>query len=214
MARAAAAAVVALLAGLALTVLPGAGTAAAEELPVNALAPDITETAGAALAAFDHHAETGQLADYLAFAELRAATARLAARQLGYDEFEMIMAWQTTTASHQRAVLAAMTQLGVPYRTNTSKPGVGFDCSGLTSYAWAQAGEQLVRFSGGQIREAEGRDPDEARAGDLVHYPGHVMMYLGVEGAIVHSPQTGRTVEVDTLSERRRNSVRFGDPIG
>ena len=49
-------------------------------------------------------------------------------------------------------------------------------------------------------------------AGDLIHYPGHIMMYLGVDDAIVHSVQTGRTVEVDTLSQRHRDRVRWGDP--
>jgi cell wall-associated NlpC family hydrolase len=38
------------------------------------------------------------------------------------------------------AVSAAMSQQGVPYRYATSSPGVSFDCSGLTHYAWAQAG--------------------------------------------------------------------------
>jgi hypothetical protein len=38
------------------------------------------------------------------------------------------------------------------------------------------------------------------------------MMYLGVADAVIHSVQTGRTVEVDLISGRRRNSVRWGDP--
>ena len=53
------------------------------------------------------------------------------------------------------------------------------------------------------------RDRESAKAGDLAYYPGHVMLYLGVDDAVVHSVQTGRTVEVDTM---RRGSVRFGDP--
>ena len=123
---------------------------------------------------------------------------------------------QSTTAlapiDHQRAVLAAMTQLGVPYRTNTSKEGVGFDCSGLTTYAWSRAGVALTRQSSAQIREAAPLDRASARAGDLVQYPGHVMMYLGVGDAIIHSVQRGRTVELDVSNARRANSVRFGDP--
>ena len=105
-----------------------------------------------------------------------------------------------------------MTQVGVPYRSHSSVEGVGFDCSGLTSYAWGRAGQELYRQSGTQIREAAPLDRSTARAGDLVHYPGHVMIYLGVGDAIVHSVHSGRTVEVDTISERRRNTVNFGDP--
>src|SRR5918993_1102634 len=41
------------------------------------------------------------------------------------------------------AINAAMSQLGVPYQYATSDPGVGFDCSGLTHYAWGQAGVYL-----------------------------------------------------------------------
>jgi hypothetical protein len=33
-----------------------------------------------------------------------------------------------------------------------------------------------------------------------------------VEDAVVHSVQTGRTVEIDTISARRRDSVEWGDP--
>ena len=39
------------------------------------------------------------------------------------------------------------------------------------------------------------------------------MMYLGVDDAIVHSVNTGRTVEIDTISGRRANSVSFGNPL-
>ena len=50
------------------------------------------------------------------------------------------------------------------------------------------------------------------KAGDLAQYPGHVMMYLGVGEAVIHSVMTGRTVELDTISERQASRVRFGDP--
>ena len=121
----------------------------------------------------------------------------------------MVDAWSSAPVGHQRAVLGALTQVGVPYRSNTSIENEGFDCSGLTTYAWSGAGVELFRQSGSQISEAKRLDRESAKAGDLVHYPGHVMLYLGVEDAIVHSVQTGRTVEVDTI---RRGSVSFGDP--
>jgi cell wall-associated NlpC family hydrolase len=124
----------------------------------------------------------------------------------------MVAAWAATPIAHQRAVLAAMTQVGVPYRRNSSAEGVGFDCSGLTTFAWAKAGVQLVRQSGQQIRDAQPLDRTTAKAGDLVQYPGHVMMYLGVGDAVIHSVMTGRTVELDTISERKASRVRFGDP--
>jgi len=69
-----------------------------------------------------------------------------------------------------------------------------------------------VRQSGSQIKAAAPVDRSTAKAGDLVYYPGHVMIYLGVGDAIIHSVQTGRTVEIDTISGRKSGSVRFGDP--
>lgn len=198
---------------LGVTVLgPTSGSATGGELAVNALAPEITASADLAVEAFEVWAESGELEDYLTYAEHRTATARLAARQLGYVEFDMVEAWQSTSLEHQRAVLAAMTQIGVPYRSHTSLEDEGFDCSGLTHFAWGEAGHELARISGDQINAADRLERDTAKAGDLVHYPGHVMMYLGVDDAIVHSVNTGRTVEIDTISNRRANSVRFGDP--
>jgi hypothetical protein len=183
------------------------------ELPVNALAPQITTEADRAIEAYEQYVESGDLADYLDYAARRAATARLAARQLGYDEFAMIDAWRVTSLEHQRAVLAAMTQIGVPYRTNASKEDVGFDCSGLTLYSWESAGVEMNRISRDQIRAAVEVDRDDAVAGDLVYWPGHIMMYLGVDDAVVHSIQTGRTVEIDTISASRADRVTFGDPL-
>lgn len=200
------------IAGGAILVDGGAVHAESAELPVNALAPEITAAAQVAVEALDAFSESGSVADERNLAWHRAMTARYTARQLGYDELAMIDAWSTAPLDNQRAVLAALTQVGVPYRTNTSIEGEGFDCSGLTTYAWSGAGVELFRQSGSQISEAQRVTRDTAQAGDLVHYPGHIMLYLGVNDAIVHSVQTGRTVEIDTISQRRRDSVSWGDP--
>lgn len=176
------------------------------------MAPVVTSSARNALSAYDDWTASGNPSDYRSYVWYRTQTAQFAATELGYSQADMARAWATAPIDHQRAVLAAMTQIGVPYRTNTSKEGVGFDCSGLTTYAWSRAGVALTRQSSAQIREAAPLDRASARAGDLVQYPGHVMMYLGVGDAIIHSVQRGRTVELDVINARRANSVRFGDP--
>ena len=206
------AAIVAASLGAVVTVVgldAGAASAQSLELPVNELAPEITTAARLAVDALDAYVATGSVEDEQTLAWHRAIAARYTAQQLGYDELAMIDAWSSTTIAHQRAVLGALTQIGVPYRTNTSVENEGFDCSGLTTYAWAGAGVELFRQSGSQISQAKSLDRESAKAGDLAYYPGHVMLYLGVDDAVVHSVQTGRTVEVDTM---RRGSVRFGDP--
>lgn len=176
------------------------------------MAPIVTTSARQALTAYDDWVATGDAGAWRTYVWNRTQAAQFAATELGYPRAEMAAAWARTPLDHQRAVLAAMTQIGVPYRTNTSQEGVGFDCSGLTTYAWGKAGVTLVRQSSAQINDATRLDRASAKAGDLVQYPGHVMMYLGVGDAVIHSVQRGRTVELDLISERRTNSVKFGDP--
>jgi cell wall-associated NlpC family hydrolase len=146
----------------------------------------------------------------LQYATVRNRLAESVADRLGLDRQAMKRAWRQASISHQHALVAALSQLGVPYRRMTSVEGEGFDCSGLTYFAWSVAGHSLTRSSGTQIAAASSRTYDTAQAGDLVQYPGHVMMYLGIEDAIVHSPYTGRWVEVRRLGDR---SVRLGNPI-
>jgi cell wall-associated NlpC family hydrolase len=196
----------------ALAITPATASAVMGGLPTNAMAPVVTTSARAALANYDEWVATQDPAAYRSYVWYRTQTAQFAATEIGYPQQEMVTAWASSPIDHQRAVLAAMTQVGVPYRTNTSQEDVGFDCSGLTTFAWAKAGVQLVRQSTSQIRDAAPLDRSTAKAGDLVQYPGHVMMYLGVGDAVIHSVMRGRTVELDTINVRRTNSVRFGDP--
>ena len=191
---------------------PTTAEAAQGALETNAMAPVVTTSAREALASYDEWVAKSDPGAYRSYVWYRTQTAQFAATELGYPQQDMVTAWASTPVEHQRAVLAAMTQVGVPYRTNTSQEGVGFDCSGLTTFAWSRAGVQLIRQSTSQIRAAAPLDRSTAKAGDLVQYPGHVMMFLGVGDAIIHSVQSGRTVELDTINGRRVNSVRFGDP--
>jgi cell wall-associated NlpC family hydrolase len=172
----------------------------------------LAPVAATALTQLQTYAATPTALALQAYVATRDAIATEVATRLGIEPARMIAAWAVTDVAHQTAVMAAFTQLGVPYRRMTSKAGVGFDCSGLTTYAWGVAGVTLTRQSGAQIRAAAARTVETAVAGDLVYYPGHVMMYLGVDRAIVHAPYTGRTVEVENLSARK--NVRFGNPIG
>jgi hypothetical protein len=192
---------------------PATGPAVAtDEAPASAVAvspePSIQQLAGDAATRLDRFEATGDRQELRGYTRVRNETARRAALELGLAPTDMMIAWSEAPLGHQRAVLGALTQLGVPYRSATSEPGVGFDCSGLTSYAWRTAGVELLRRSGDQISDAVPVEQSEALAGDLVYYPGHVMLYLGVGDAIVHSITHGRDVELDTVSR----SVRFGNP--
>ena len=96
------------------------------------------------------------------------------------------------------AIQAALGQLGVPYRYAQASPGVAFDCSGLTYYAWAQAGINLPRNSRMQAAAIPRVPIAAAQPGDLLFYYSpisHVGIYLG-NGQLVHAPNTGTHVKV------------------
>ena len=96
-------------------------------------------------------------------------------------------------ASGQAAVAAAMAQRGTPYAWGGTGNG-GFDCSGLTQYAWAQAGVDIPRTA---EQQAVGRQvtAEELQAGDLVVWDGHVAMYAG-DGMMV---EAGDPVQTNPL---------------
>jgi cell wall-associated NlpC family hydrolase len=100
------------------------------------------------------------------------------------------------------AVQAALGQQGVPYRYAASNPGVAFDCSGLTAYAWSQAGVGLPHQSRAQYASVPHVPKESAQAGDLLFFYSpisHVSIYLG-NGTQVHAPNTGSTVSIASVN--------------
>jgi cell wall-associated NlpC family hydrolase len=96
------------------------------------------------------------------------------------------------------AASAAQGQLGVPYKFAASSPGVAFDCSGLTKYAWGKAGVYLPHQSAAQYASTPHVPKDQAQPGDLIFYYspiGHVALYLG-GGMMIHAPATGDVVKI------------------
>ena len=147
------------------------------------------------------------------FVNLRNSVATAAALRLKLDPVVLQAAWGNADSTHQLALLSAFSQLGVPYVHNTMRPGIAFDCSGLTAYAWAQVGRPMAHQSLRQITAVQRVARQQAQAGDIVWYPGHVMLYLGVGDAIIHAPLSGRNVEVGFIAARRSRWVRFGNPV-
>ena len=81
------------------------------------------------------------------------------------------------SAAGRAAVEAAKSQLGAPYMWGGTGPG-GFDCSGLTSWAYRQAGVELPRMAHEQAVGTQVSFED-LQPGDLAVWDGHVAMYAG-----------------------------------
>lgn len=128
------------------------------------------------------------------------------------------LAGETFPGSGEAAVAAAMTQLGVPYVWGGTTPGVGFDCSGLVQWAYAQAGVKLPRTTQQQVLVgAEITDLATLRPGDLVFTRslrggvtvdrGHIAIYAGGNQVIV-APRTGDIIRLRDLRPEQVQVVR------
>jgi cell wall-associated NlpC family hydrolase len=117
----------------------------------------------------------------------------------------------TPGAAHPEAVDVALRYLGVPYVWGGTSPS-GFDCSGLTQYAYREIGILLPRTSSQQYHVGAFIPVDRTASllpGDLVFfgYDGdpervhHVGMYVG-SGNFVHAPASGDRVKVSSLRDR------------
>lgn len=94
-----------------------------------------------------------------------------------------------------RAVRAALSQQGVPYVWGGTSPGQGLDCSGLTQWAYREAGVELPRLA--QEQDTAGVQVAQAdlQPGDLAVWSGHVAMYIG-NGQMV---EAGDPVQVNPV---------------
>ncbi|MFI7409225.1 NlpC/P60 family protein [Streptomyces sp. NPDC049627] len=101
----------------------------------------------------------------------------------------------------RRAMRYAKRQLGKPYEWGAEGPRT-YDCSGLTSKAWAHAGTRIPRTSQEQWEKLDRIPLTELRPGDLVVYfpdATHVAMYLG-KGKVIQAPRTGEKIKISPIA--------------
>ncbi len=130
---------------------------------------------------------------------------------VGVDDRILRSVWARTSRTRLTVLMKGIAELGTPYRDNTAIAGEGFDCSGFVQYAWSAAGVELPRGSTGQYYSGDRVMRDEALPGDIVWRPGHVALYLGVPGVIVHTPYGGRQVELHFMNTRIQSWVRYAN---
>jgi len=180
-----------------------------------------------------YHQETGQIATLVAQIQAQqqaaakaAAAAAAAAQQQAQQQAQQAAAVSGPNTSSgttappatppasgvgAAAVAAAETQVGVPYVWGGETPGVGFDCSGLVEWAYAQVGISLPHYSGAQFDAGVQISMSDLEPGDLVFYsnPGdHVAMYVG-NGDIIEAPTYGMTVHIVPMYSEFVQAVRI-----
>jgi cell wall-associated NlpC family hydrolase len=100
------------------------------------------------------------------------------------------------------AFQAAQSKIGSPYVYGASGPS-SFDCSGLTSWAFAQAGVTIPRTSQAQANAGTRiYSESDLKVGDLVIFYGdqhHVGFYAG-NGMVLHAPRTGTVVRYESIN--------------
>lgn len=166
-----------------------------------------------ALVEIDKFADKRDLDAYDLYLSLADDLAVQVANFLGLDVRSMQRAWRGADVAHQRALMAGLTQLGVPYKANGAQADVALDCSGLVAFAWSSAGVALPRGSTSQFSSAKQIKARYAQPGDIIWRPGHISIYLGIDTAILHTPYSGRSVELHVMEDRIASWVRFADPI-
>jgi cell wall-associated NlpC family hydrolase len=99
-----------------------------------------------------------------------------------------------------KAAQVACQQIGKRYVWAAEGPNT-FDCSGLTMYAWKQAGHTLRHYTKWQYNDTKRITRAELKTGDLVFFYSdlhHVGIYVG-NGWMVHAPTSGDVVRMKKI---------------
>ncbi|WML88610.1 C40 family peptidase [Thiothrix subterranea] len=104
-----------------------------------------------------------------------------------------------------KVVWNAQKQQGKMYRWGGTSPVTGFDCSGLTQYAFKNGARVAIpRTAAQQYAAAVKVSQAQSQKGDLVFFStsgkhvSHVGIYLGND-KFVHAPRKGRAIATDEL---------------
>lgn len=139
----------------------------------------------------------------LSYSRARAVRRLALLRALHYHGFgpDALARFHIAGAPNPRAAMAvraALSKLGCPYVWGATGPNV-FDCSGLTEWAYKQAGIDISRTTYTQVGHGVPVPRSMIAPGDLV-FPeaGHVQMYIG-DGKVVEAPHSGANVQISHM---------------
>lgn len=110
-------------------------------------------------------------------------------------------------SARSTAASIAMRYVGYAYAWGGASPSTGFDCSGLTSFAYRQAGRPLPRDLWGQLNSGSRVSRGNLQVGDLVFFQNtytaglsHVGIYVGGD-RFVHAASERTGVITTSLSD-------------
>ncbi|VTR77189.1 C40 family peptidase [Cellulomonas hominis] len=112
------------------------------------------------------------------------------------------------SANGSAIVEIASSLVGIPYVWGGTNPA-GFDCSGFTSYVYAQVGITLPRTSGDQRYAGVEVPRDQAQPGDLIWSPGHISIYAG-GNLQVDAPVPGKSIQIREIWQSSPKFIRVG----
>ncbi len=108
----------------------------------------------------------------------------------------------------------AKSMLGIRYRTASSSPSRGFDCSGFVNYVFSNFGFKVPRSSRDFAVSGSAKKLEDAKIGDVILFtgtnsrsrtPGHVGIIYSVEGdevKFIHSSSgSAKGVTITSLNE-------------
>lgn len=126
----------------------------------------------------------------------------------------MVLAHSSSSraATGHAAAKRALSQVGSRYKWGATG-SYAYDCSGLTSSAWAKAGVTIPRTSRAQAKAMQSVSRSNLRPGDLVFFGSpvrHVEMYVG-KGRLVGSSVSKGKVATSKLRSRS-NISGYGRP--
>jgi cell wall-associated NlpC family hydrolase len=189
------------------TVISAVAAAQAQADAAQAAADQATAQAQASLAQLQEQQKQLQQqvdqyqADFqqLTAAEQARVTTSLAGPSLSAPDADVVVSGVPSEVV-ATAIRTALAQVGKPYVFGAAGPN-GFDCSGLTSFAYAAAGVSLPHSSAAQSRLGIAVARSDLQPGDLVYFyspVSHVGLYIG-NGMMVHARTYGQPVAVTSV---------------
>ncbi|MCR5302652.1 MAG: C40 family peptidase [Lachnospiraceae bacterium] len=101
----------------------------------------------------------------------------------------------------------ALQFVGGPYVAGGTSLTNGCDCSGFTQSVFSNFGIKLPRNSYDQSQGGTEVTIDQAQAGDIVYYGGHVAIYIGND-QIVHASTTATGIKISSVFYRSIITIR------